>query len=463
MFRRLFLALALALTVSAAWAQDVEDAIAAFGAGDYATARTIAEPLAQQGVARATNLLGVLHQNGFGMPRDIDHAIALFEAAGQGGFTDAYINLANLYEDGAEGIAPDLDRVELYLSRAIALDGHGPATYRLGTLLERREVQDWPRILSLYRGAAAEGSSPAMARLAELHVQGTGVPRDLGIARYWAEQSAATGSPGGLQLLGRYHEEGLGGPRDIATAVEYYIAAAEAGSGSAANDVGILFEEGMVGGRPDLPRAFTWYMRGVELGDIFAHRNAADLLLDGDARVPDDPARAADLLRAAAEAGDAHSMTQLGRLLRGGDLGYRDFVESRRFTETAALEHNDALAYYDLAQMTALGAAGIPADLAEAVSLLERSIAAGSILSAWTLHELLALPSTPETHDPVRALAWCLWARQHDSWEERRQAYLDNSCTPLIARMTPAEREAAEDVAADLLDRYRGRDLTASE
>jgi TPR repeat protein len=61
----------LALTLfGAAAAGPVEDALAAYERGDYATALHICRALADQGNADAQNNLGRMYANGQGVPRD---------------------------------------------------------------------------------------------------------------------------------------------------------------------------------------------------------------------------------------------------------------------------------------------------------------------------------------------------------------------------------------------------------
>lgn len=61
----------LALTLfGAAAAGPVEDALAAYERGDYATALQICRALADQGNADAQNNLGRMYANGQGVPRD---------------------------------------------------------------------------------------------------------------------------------------------------------------------------------------------------------------------------------------------------------------------------------------------------------------------------------------------------------------------------------------------------------
>jgi hypothetical protein len=66
----LLVAAVLLLNVGAASAASLEDAIAAYHRGDYATALAILRPLAAQGNATAQSNLGLMYAQGHGVARD---------------------------------------------------------------------------------------------------------------------------------------------------------------------------------------------------------------------------------------------------------------------------------------------------------------------------------------------------------------------------------------------------------
>ena len=76
MLRRISLALVLALLVALpATAQDFQKGLAADKRGDYATAIREWRPLAEQGNADAQYNLGVMYDNGHGVPQNILAAV----------------------------------------------------------------------------------------------------------------------------------------------------------------------------------------------------------------------------------------------------------------------------------------------------------------------------------------------------------------------------------------------------
>lgn len=92
----------LALTVSngVAFAGPLEDAQAAFERGDYATALKLMKPLAAQGNAVAQTRLGIMYENGQGVPQDYDKAVKWYRLAATQGYATAQSNLGGMYLNG---------------------------------------------------------------------------------------------------------------------------------------------------------------------------------------------------------------------------------------------------------------------------------------------------------------------------------------------------------------------------
>lgn len=72
----------------------------ALAQGDFERVLAELEPLAARNDARALNLLGVLHQNGWGVARDPALAASFYRRAGELGLTRSLHNLGRLYHAG---------------------------------------------------------------------------------------------------------------------------------------------------------------------------------------------------------------------------------------------------------------------------------------------------------------------------------------------------------------------------
>jgi uncharacterized protein len=92
--------LTLGAMASAAIAEPLEDARAAYQHGDFATAYKTFRSLADQGNAAAQTNLGVMYGSGEGVPQSFSEALKWFRKAGDRGDAGAQFNLGLLYRDG---------------------------------------------------------------------------------------------------------------------------------------------------------------------------------------------------------------------------------------------------------------------------------------------------------------------------------------------------------------------------
>src|SRR5262249_56082979 len=81
-------------------AEPFEDAAAAYGKGDYATALQLFRPLADQGMARAQVILGVMYANGQGVPKSDTEAMKWYRLAADQGDAGAQTALGGIYANG---------------------------------------------------------------------------------------------------------------------------------------------------------------------------------------------------------------------------------------------------------------------------------------------------------------------------------------------------------------------------
>ena len=107
-------------TLGVALAEPMEDGQAAYNRGDFEEALKQWRPLADQGIARAQNNLGVLYENGKGVPADINQAMKWYRAAAAQGYAGAQNNLGMIY---ALGKAGSVDPVRAYMWLSLAASG----------------------------------------------------------------------------------------------------------------------------------------------------------------------------------------------------------------------------------------------------------------------------------------------------------------------------------------------------
>ena len=86
----------LLLSMQVSWGADLKKGVAAYEAGDYATALRELTPLAEQGDPAAQSNLGVMYHTGQGVPRNDKISVKWYTLAAEQGNTDAQKRLDEL-------------------------------------------------------------------------------------------------------------------------------------------------------------------------------------------------------------------------------------------------------------------------------------------------------------------------------------------------------------------------------
>jgi TPR repeat protein len=124
MNKRLITVVVLFITSATCWA-DYEDGLAARQRGDYSTAVREFTALAERGHPEAQFNLGLLHQNGQGVPQSYAEAAKWYTEAAQHGLAEAQYRLGKMYEKG-EGVQQSKDDAIGWYEKA-ANQGHTAA------------------------------------------------------------------------------------------------------------------------------------------------------------------------------------------------------------------------------------------------------------------------------------------------------------------------------------------------
>jgi uncharacterized protein len=82
---------------------DPEPGYAAYQKADYETALRLLRPLAEQGDPRAETTLGVMYDEGHGVPQDDAEAVKWYRLAANKGYAQAQFNLGVMYARGEDG------------------------------------------------------------------------------------------------------------------------------------------------------------------------------------------------------------------------------------------------------------------------------------------------------------------------------------------------------------------------
>ncbi len=210
---RVLSALAAAALWGAAWADDLEQGLAAWRARDWAQAFVLLAPLAEAGVHEAEFALGEMYRKGEGVVADRQEALKLLARAAEAGHEGARLSLAQLYETEGEG--QDLEATLQWLRRA-AEEGGAEAWFQLGLHHIRAEPhRDFAEAARWLRRAAEAGHREAQYFLARLLLDGRGVDANEDEAKTWFAQAAAQGH-GRAQRFLRVLEQGAGPDRALA-------------------------------------------------------------------------------------------------------------------------------------------------------------------------------------------------------------------------------------------------------
>ena len=127
---RRLLAVLLALAAAPAAAGDFQAGVAAAQAGDYGRALAEWKPLAEAGKRDAQFNLGLLYENGLGVPKDAAAAARWYLRAAEQDDREAQAYLAEMYANGL-GIPRDDAEALRWYKRAGEL-GHPAAQYNVG-------------------------------------------------------------------------------------------------------------------------------------------------------------------------------------------------------------------------------------------------------------------------------------------------------------------------------------------
>lgn len=317
-----------------ALAESYQQGFSAYERGDYGQAYRIWLPLAQNGDSDAQFGVGVILDNGQGVPENDAEAAKWYRLAAERGNPDAQFNLALLYDSG-KGVAVDKAEAAFWYKKS-ALSGHVGAQYNLALMYE----------------------------------SGDGIDRDPATAAFWYRKAAEQGHAKAQNNLGVLYDKGIGVPENKSEAARWYMASAEQGFARAQFNLGVMYDFG-TGVPLDDTRAASWYRKAAEQGDVEAQFNLA-LMLDTGEGVPADKAQAAIWYRKAALQGNPAAQNNLGVLLESGDGMPRAPSEAGYWYEQAA-EQGNTSAMRNLASLFRDGQ-GVPQDLVEAYKWLSIAI-----------------------------------------------------------------------------------------
>ena len=223
---------------------------------------------ATHGHARAAFRLSYLYFAGDGVPQDSSLAAAWCRVAAEGGLPYAQHVLGGLIGSNEK---PDDDwEAVLWLQRA-SDQRYAQATFELGRMYYRGQgvERSFEKAIELWEPLAEAGMPDAQASLAYVYQHGHGRDKDLDRAVRLYAEAAAQGQRDAIQNLAVIYASGRGTEQDFRKARELWEVLAEQGDDDAQFGLGLLYFNGR-GVPADLETAYMWLYLSAESKNEFA-------------------------------------------------------------------------------------------------------------------------------------------------------------------------------------------------
>jgi TPR repeat protein len=419
---RMVLIVAIVVLVYAPFAAraDYNAGLAAFDRGDYVGALREWRAAADAGDQESQYAVGVLYDEGYGMPADDGEAARWYRRAAEQNQINAQFVLGLFYDEGIGVPLDDMLAARWY--RRAGEQGHVVALYNLGIMYATGEGvrEDDVQAYRFFWLSAQLGDADARMRLRELEVwmndqqvsqamqlaarspaavlidDSAGEAFNIGYDAYErGDYSAAfrawrplaeAGNAEAQFNLGYMYYYGEGVPVDDTQAARWYLQAAEQGHVTAQFNLGVMYAFGE-GVAEDTAEAAYWYRQAAEQDHTRAQYNLAYMYDEGIGMAIDD-VQAVMWYRRAAEQGDPDAQLNLGYMYDSGEGGSVDYAEALYWYHLAA-DQGLAIAQYKLGVMYRDGA-GVMSDYTEAIAWFELAADQGymdALFNLGVMHE----------------------------------------------------------------------------
>ena len=164
---------------------DLELGIFQLNRGEFKAARAEFAPLVEEGYAPAQYQMGLVYQNGYGVPKDATKAFEMFSLAASQNYPDALFSLALMYTEG-EGVKKDLKTAFALTEKAANLE-LPRAQFNLGVMYYNGEgvTRDYLKAARWYERAAEHNYALAQFNLALMYSEGKGLPQSDEKSYFW--------------------------------------------------------------------------------------------------------------------------------------------------------------------------------------------------------------------------------------------------------------------------------------
>ncbi|CAM0141404.1 hypothetical protein VKS41_003889 [Umbelopsis sp. WA50703] len=255
----------------------------------YPDAVTYLQKSADQGFASAQRVLGLMYGEGVGVTQDYQNAIEWFKKAAEHGDMRANGLLGAYYENGY-GVDQDYIQALDYYTKA-ASTGSDAAEFSIAQLLHK--MRRYSQAYKWYGKAAKRGRKNARLMVARYKLHGWGgLEKDSTAAFKELVQLATVESfQEAYFWVAACYEEGGGIEKDLTKAFEFYMKSAESGDLDGEFQVALMLSNGQ-GVTQNRKMAFDWYSRAARKGHRTAQYSTGLYYAKGLDGVPQDLAKA---------------------------------------------------------------------------------------------------------------------------------------------------------------------------
>lgn len=286
-----------------------------------------------RGNAGSCHALGMMYENGTGLPRDEIRAAGFYGAACVRGHAVACHALGTMREKGKGGELSVTEAARMY--EASCEGGSAQGCNGLARMYDEGKgmPKDDARAAELFRKSCDGGYATGCSNLGRKIEKGEGLPKDAVAARVLYEKACDMGSAPGCGNLGGVYLDGVVVPKDEARAAELYKKGCDGGYGFACTGLGLLHAAG-ASIEKDEARAVELFERGCNDGDSTGCFEFAQRLVAGVGRAKDE-GRAAVFFEEACTRGAMRACTALARMREEGRGGPKDAKSARELLEKA--------------------------------------------------------------------------------------------------------------------------------
>jgi TPR repeat protein len=279
--------------------------------------------------------IALMHFEGTGIPKDTHEGFRLLQETADANFPLAISWLGLVYHNGLYETPRSIPLALKYYERGATL-GDEVSMYELADIYLQGDgvPKDWQRGIDYLKKSSDLGWVPATVRLAVLMIEGIGDQKDVAGGLAILEQVARTADgyyrAHALAKLGHIYLFGVGAERDVRKGLDLIHQAAELGDNKGAGtELGILYDEGKLVPR-DESKALAFLERAAKAGarEATAHLGQMHMLR----RNFDEGLK---LLHDAERRGSGRAAATLALCYQVGVGVARDLAEAQRWSNVA--------------------------------------------------------------------------------------------------------------------------------